>query len=424
MKKKSKILTTVFAMLLCVALTISLAACGGNSDDDGDGQLGSNTVVQNLSKVRDLFLQASESIDEVCGVMETAAAEAQPQNLAMSLSAVSIVPLADKPEGDGNDKAGFTLDDIEGYFLMSAILDRIDFYFAAADGDFQGGQFAYYLKMFVALENKFAESEETELTDNGVKFQKIKDGYNVISPIFNTTEGYKDQVTGYFKLILTGTVNGVSISSGKCDANGKAVSGELADEYKFTYKFEVSASKARMEAGYPEAQFPDQIIEVIEEADGTYVQFYAGYLAKGGEFMRRDTTEQETMFLQWEQYAERESEEGIVLPTNPYIRLKLATDKQTGTMLIIRQFTGTLFNLLPKTKYVPSDGKGGGDTYILDDSIPLPFPASWFNIFNKETALSFGDMVFEVNDFDLSQSLMPYVGIFNYSASVFPQGNK
>jgi hypothetical protein len=53
MKKKSKILTTVFAMLLCVALTISLAACGGGNGDNNDGGntgIGSNPSLPSYSQ--------------------------------------------------------------------------------------------------------------------------------------------------------------------------------------------------------------------------------------------------------------------------------------------------------------------------------------------------------------------------------------
>jgi len=394
MKTTNKLFGMI-TFIVGVILVFSLIGCDdgnelGNGPGNGPGTTSNagEAIVQTLTTARNFFLQAGADLAEMSDNIEAVIVDAGVQRAASVLFALSFSD--DKGGGDdgGNDKAGFTLDDLEGYMLISGINASIDFYFGAPNG-----QFAYYLSKFTALEEAFADSEETELMDDGVKFKKTANGYDIITPVYGTQEGNKDQIEFYYKLSITTAANGITTSSAKCDANGGPAVGDLSQEYAARYAFSVAQGKAKLEILSPDNSVSFRL-EVIDAADGSYIQYYTQSMDIGGGHLRGE------MFDRWAEYMQSENVMlGIYpLPNQPYIRLRLTEDKQTGTMKILRNYETDVRD------------------FVSIQNGTVPFPASWFASFDKDAALSFDELPL------LDEGLSRFIGTFNYHASGLPHG--
>jgi hypothetical protein len=390
-------LKALTAGLLAVLLVLSLAACGLNlntggkktddpdpADDNKGGGNDTPTIISTLAAVQNAFLKTGAALGEVCEGIEAGIAGAQPFSLKSKANALSFAPLA---YGDGDDKAVPPIGDLEGYFLVSYINTHIDDNFAKADETKSAGEFAYYIDMLTALEAKFEETEETVLTADAVKYKKTESGYEIINPIYSTDEGHKDEITAYFKIVLTPTTGGVSMQNGMCDADGNAVAEHLPAEHSRQYAFRAADGKAAVDVITAGGEI-DFRLEVVETTDGTYIQMYQTNLALFGAHMSWE------MFEHWNAYLQSDVEENLHLPRSPFLRFKLSPDKQTGTMKVIRDVW---------TEF----GTG------------LVLPESWLTVFDADTALTFGDLI--VFGGPLSEETRRAICTYAYHAADFPE---
>ena len=400
---KKSLTRTLCAGLLAVMIALALAACGGGGDDKTTPEKTENKIISTLSAVQTAFLKTGTALDEVLSGIEAGIVNGD-GSLYAEAFALSVLPQnAEDSDGEPATPAAPTLDDLEGYFLVSYINNRIDEYFAKGEGTATEagykpvGRFAWLIDRLTALEERFAETEETVLTDGAVKYKKIEGGYEVINPIYGTDEGHKDEIRAYFKEILTQTDNGITEQSGMCDANGNAVSENLPAELSARYSFKATDGLAAMDiigvGGYVTFR-----LEVAETADGSYIQAYQDALSIGaGGGMSTDMRDR------WNEYVQSDTEENLHLPRNPYIRFKLSADKQTGTMKVIRDMWRDIWS----------------DMDIQSSYNTVWLPESWAAAFNAETALSFGDLIY--NGVNLAEEYATFICTFNYYAVNTPE---
>ena len=410
-KTKAIVLALILALSVC-----AFAACnpsgneGGGGNGGGNGGNGGNggtttdkTVVQLIEEAQVIFNKAGKAVSNATAGLADSLTQL-PQTRTMSVkSAPRIALLSDeKPSGGDDIPSAPTLDDLEGFVLLSYLKDTIRQNFGETEywtaEDFGGdetspgigdikheGAFIRLSRKFKELDALFAQEGEdacvtipNEAIPSAPTYVYKRDGgYLVSEPILrqymdgdpNLTEEEKNEIVAREEFLYKASGNTVGVSNGTIVQEGdkplpENIDPSWAAEKSSLNSFTVEGNIASSES-----------IEVVSADDGVYVRFCRINL----ELAR---VAEDELSQRWFEYMERmvfESPQGLEnnwnFPNEVYGVAKFASDGTSGTVKLFRNYSHDAGG--------PKDAAGNPqyerDTY--------PLPEKWLTSFNAETAL-------------------------------------
>lgn len=412
-KTKAIVLALILAFSVC-----AFAACnpsgneGGGGNGGGNGGNGGNggtttdkTVVQLIEEAQVIFNKAGKAVSNATAGLADSLTQL-PQTRTMSVkSAPRIALLSDeKPSGGDDIPSAPTLDDLEGFVLLSYLKDTIRQNFGETEywtaEDFGGdetspgigdikheGAFIRLSRKFKELDALFAQESEdacvtipNEAVPSAPSYVFKRDGgYLVSEPILrqymdgdpNLTEDEKNEIIARNEVLYKASGNTVGVSNDTIVQEGDKPLPENIDP-------SWAAEKSSLNSFTVEGNIASSgSIEVVSAEDGVYVRFCGLNLeyAWGAE---------NELSQRWEEYKENLRQSGVnggdletcwQFPNEVYGVAKFAPDGTSGTVKLFRNYSHDAGG--------PKDAAGNPQY----ERGTYPLPEKWLTSFNAETAL-------------------------------------